>query len=263
MRFLFLLLSPLVLVAKVHYAKVEPFESITLKSAVSAQVTNAKQSLEGTTVTNNTIIQLDAKLDKLKLASSQSSIKLINSMLKTNQNILSSLKESMDRQKAYYYRISDIGSASKTQKDNAFYSYTSSRTQYFTTKEKIDSLKKQRLDLKYEVSRLNDSISKKSIKVNNKFVYKLLVNKGDFVNMGTSLAQVKDLTSAKLVLFLETDELEKIKEKTIYINDKASDYKISKIWEIADEKFISSYRTEIVIKNPKESFSKLLKVEFK
>jgi len=263
MKYIFLLITPLLLSAKVHYAKVEPFEKITLKSAVSAQVTEAKLSLEGTTVSSNTIIQLDAKLDKIKLSSSQSSLKLINSMLKTNKNILSALSESLNRQKAYYNRISNINTASKTQKDNAFYGYTNAKTQYFSTKEKIDSLKKQRLDLNYEIARLKDSISKKSIKVNNKFLYKLLVNKGDFVNMGTPLAQVKDLSSAKLVLFLESAELENIKEKTIYIDGKASEYKISKIWKVADEKFISSYRTEIIIKNPKESFSKLLKVEFK
>jgi hypothetical protein len=32
---------------------------------------------------------------------------------------------------------------------------------------------------------------------------------------------------------------------------------------VADEKFISSYRTEILINNPESMFSKLLKVEFK
>jgi multidrug resistance efflux pump len=263
MKYIFLLLTPLVLFSKVHYAKVEPLETTTLKSAVSAQVTEAKLSLEGTTVLGKNIILLDEKLDKIKLKSSQSSLKLINSMIKTNQNILSALGSSLERQKAYYSRISKVGSASKTQKDNAFYGYTNAKTQYFSTKEKIDSLKKQRLDLNYEIARLKDSISKKSIKLNNKFLYKLLVHKGDFVNMGTPLAQVKDLSTAKLVLFLEGDEIENIKDKTIYIDDKPSDYKISKIWKVADEKFISSYRAEIIIKNPKESFSKLLKVEFK
>jgi hypothetical protein len=81
--------------------------------------------------------------------------------------------------------------------------------------------------------------------------------------MGIPLAQIKDLTKAKLVLFLEADEVESVKSKTIYIDDKATKYKISKIWSVADEKFISSYRAEIVVDNPKESFSKLLKVEFK
>jgi hypothetical protein len=262
-KYILLLLSPLLLFSKVHYAKVEPLETIILKSAVAAQVTETKLNLEGTTVSSSTIIQLDAKLDKIKLSTSQSSLKLINSMIKTNNNILSALGSSLERQKAYYGRISNIGSASKTQKDNAFYGYTNAKTQYFSTKEKIDSLKKQRLDLKYEIARLKDSISKKSIKVNNKFLYKLLVNRGDFVNMGTPLAQIKDLSSGKLVLFLEAKELDTIKDRTIYIDDSPTDYKLSKVWKVADEKFISSYRAEIIIKNPKESFSKLLKVEFK
>jgi hypothetical protein len=47
MRYLFLFLSPILIFAKVHYAKIEPYESITLKSAVSAQVVSAKIELEG------------------------------------------------------------------------------------------------------------------------------------------------------------------------------------------------------------------------
>jgi hypothetical protein len=262
MKYILLLLTPIFLFAKVHYAKVEPYETITLKAAVSAQVTKANTSLEGTTV-SVTIIKLDDKLDRIKLSSSKSSLNLVQSMIQTNQDILSALKESLNKQKAYHQRIDTIASASKTQKDNAFYAYTNAKTQYFSTKEKIDSLKKQKLDLKYEMARLNDNISKKSIKLKNKFLYKLLVNKGDFVNMGTPLAQVQDLSKGKLVLFLESAELQDIKSKTIYIDGKVSKFKVSKIWQVADEKFISSYRTEILINNPKANFSKLLKVEFK
>lgn len=262
MKYLFLLLSPLFLFAKVHYAKVEPYESITLKATVAAQVTKADLKQEGTTV-NGTIIRLDDKLDTIKLESSQSSLKLVQNMIQTNQTILKALKQSLDRQKAYHLRMKEIASASKTQKDNAFYGYTNAKTQYFSTKEKIDSLKKQKLDLEYEIARLKDSIGKKNIKLTNKFLYKLMVNKGDFVNMGTPLAQVKDLSKGKLILFLEASELENLKSKTIYINDKPSKFKITKIWDVADEKYISSYRTEITIHKPKGQFSKLLKVEFK
>ncbi len=262
MKLLLLLLSPLFLFAKVHYAKVEPFETITLKSAVSAQVIRADIKREGSTVTA-TIIKLDDKLDQVKITSSRASLKLIESMIKTNQEILMALSESMQRQEEYHYRISTIASASKTQKDNAFYAYTDAKTQYLSTQEKIDNLKKQKLDLKYELARLRDSLAKKSIKLKHKFLDKLLVNKGDFVNMGTPLAQVQDLSKGKLVLFLESDELQNIKSKVIYIDDKISKFKISKIWKVTDEKFISSYRTEIIIKNPKNNFSKLLKVEFK
>jgi len=260
---LILLLTPLLLFSKDHYAKLEPIESLSIKSAVSAQVTQVKLSLEGKLIKSSSIIQLDSKLDKTRIASIQHSLEIIESMIQTNQTILSLLEESKQRQEEYYYRISNMQSVSQTKKDNAFYTYTNSRTQYFSTQEKIDSLRKQRVDLNYEIVRLNDSISKKSIHINNKFIYKFLVNKGDYVNMGTPLVQLKDLSSAKLVLFLEADEIKEIKKKTIYIDDKKSNYKISKIWKVTDEKFISSYRTEIVIKNPKQSFSKLLKVEFK
>lgn len=262
MKYILLLLTPLFLFAKVHYAKVEPYETIILKSAVSAQVTKANIKLEGSTL-STTIIKLDDKLDNIKLHSSKKSLTLLQRMINTNETILSALLDSLNRQEEYYQRIETIASASRTQKDNAFYAYTNAKTQYFSTKEKIDSLKKQKLDLNYEIARLKDSISKKSIKIKNKFLYKLLVNKGDFVNMGTPLAQVQDLSKGKLVLFLESAELEDIKSKTIYIDGQASKFKISKIWKVADEKFISSYRTEIVINNPKNDFSKLLKVEFK
>ena len=262
MKRIFLLLSPILLFAKVHYAKVEPIESITLKSAVSAQVTQAKIELEGRTVFG-TIIRLDDKLDREKLKSSKESLTLVKSMISINQKILIALKESLKLQKAYYSKMQTIASASKSQKDNSFYAYTNAKTQYLSTKEKIDNLKKQKLDLKFEINRLKDSISKKNIIVNKRFLYKLLVHKGDFVNMGTPLAQLKNLTSAKLVLFLEEDELKDIKKRKIYINDKATNYKINKIWKVTDEKFISSYRSEIIIKAPEDNFSTLLKVELK
>ena len=262
MKLLLLLLTPLLLFSKVHYAKVEALETITLKAAVSAQVQESKIALEGTT-TSSTIIRLDDKLDRIKLKSSRNSIKLIQNMIRINRKILASTEESMGRQEAYYGRIENMISASKTQKDNAFYAFNNAKTQYFSTQEKIDSLKKQKLDLEFEISRLQDSIAKKSIKIKNKFLNRLFVSVGDYVNMGTPLAEVQDLSAAKLVLFLESKELEDINSKTIYINDKASEYKVSKIWKVADKKFISSYRTEIKINNPKENFSKLLKVEFK
>ena len=263
MRYLILLFSPLVIFAKVHYAKVEPYENITLKSAVSAQVIEAKIELEGKNIKNGLIIKLDDKLDKIKLKSDKESVELVKNMIEINQQTLKSLQQSLEREKNYYKRISNISTASITQKDKAFYGYINARTQYLSVKEKIESLKKQKLDLIYNIKRLQDSIEKKSIILKNKFLYKLLVHKGDFVNMSMPLAQIKDLTKAKLVLFLEDDEIQNIKNKTIYINDKATNYKIDKIWSVADEKFISSYRTEIIIPSNIYDFSKLLKVEIK
>jgi len=258
-----LLLTPLFLFAKVHYAKVEPYESVVMKSAVSGLVMEVDLQAEGTMVTSKRVVHLDDKLDIVNLKNSKKSIEFLEEMLQINKQIATGLKESMIRQESYYHRLSRLSTASKTQKDSAYSSFTSSKTQYLSTKEKIISLEKQILDMQYKVAQLKDMIAKKSIVLKNKYLYQLLVREGEFVAPGSPLAKVDDASRAKLVLFLEPDELKGIEQKTIYLNDKRTDYKVDKIWKIADEKFISSFRAEIVIPAPKGSFSELLKVEIK
>ena len=235
MKLFLLLLSPLLLFAKVHYAKVEPFESVILKSAVSALVMDVDLEAEGSVVDQKRVIYLDDRLDKINLKTS-------------NENLLI-IHETLKRQESYFQRIDKLKTTSTAQKDNAFFSFASSKTQY--------------LDMQYKVAQLEDSISKKSIVLNTKYLYKLMVRKGDFVNPGTALAEVQDATKAKLVLFLEPEELDNINEKSVYLNGEKTEYKVNKVWKVADEKFISSYRAEIYMPAPKGLFSKLMKVEIK
>jgi len=235
MKLLLLMLSPLLLFAKVHYAKVEPYESVILKSAVSALVMDVDLEAEGSVVDQKRVIYLDDRLDKINLQTS-------------NENLLI-IHETLKRQESYFQRIDKLKTTSTAQKDNAFLSFASSKTQY--------------LDMQYKVAQLEDSISKKSIVLNNQYLYKLMVRKGDFVNPGTALAEVQDATKAKLVLFLEPEELNNIDEKNIYLNGEKTEYKVNKVWKVADEKFISSYRAEIYMPAPKGLFSKLMKVEIK
>ena len=263
MKYLLLLLSPLLLFAKVHYAKVEPYESIILKSSVSALVLEVDLEAEGQMINGKRVIFLDDGLDQVNLTSSKESIVLLQQMRDINNDIATSLNDTAQRQEGYYNRINKLSTASKTQKDNAYSSFTSAKTQYLSTREKIVNLEKQILDLKYKVTQLEDSISKKSIVLNNKYLYKLMVRKGDFVNPGTALAEVKDASKAKLVLFLEPEELDQINQKIVYLDGKKTEYKVNKVWKMADEKFISSYRAEIYMSAPKGVFSKLMKVEIK
>ena len=262
-KLLIALFIPVFVSAKVHYAKVEPYESVVLKSAVSALVVEADLELEGSIVTSKRVIHLDDTLDKSNLTDAKKSVILLERMLIINEEIASSLNGTVKRQKGYYERISKLSTASKTQKDNAYSSFTSAKTQYLSTREKIISLEKQIMDMNYKVAQLNDSIKKKSIVLEDKYLYKLLVRKGDFVNPGVALAQVEDASRAKLVLFLEAEELQGVKEKTIYLNGEKTAYHVNKVWRMADEKFISSYRAEIYIEAPKGLFSKLMKIEIK
>ncbi len=264
MQKIFLLLfTPLFIFAKVHYAKMEPYESVVLKSSVSGLVIEVDLEAEGTMIASKRVIHLDDALDEINLADTKKSVALLEQMLNINKEIASSLSGTVKRQQSYYGRISKLSTASKTQKDNAYSSFTSAKTQYLSTKEKIINLQKQILDMKYKAAMLEDTVTKKSITLQNKYLYKLIVRKGDFVVPGSPLAQVEDASRAKLVLFLNLEELERIEHKTVYIDEKKTNYKVNKVWKVADEKFISSYRAEIYIPAPKSTFSKLVKVEIK
>ncbi len=235
MKILLLLFTPLFIFAKVHYAQVEPYESVTLKSAVSALVMDVDLEAEGSVVDQKRVIYLDDRLDKINL--------------KTSRENLLILHETLKRQESYFQRIDKLKTASTTQKDNAFYSFASAKTQY--------------LDMQYKIAQLEDSIEKKSIVLHHMYLYEIMVRKGDYVAPGSSLARVVDASRAKLVLFLEPSELEQIGQKTVYLNGEKTEYKVDKVWRVADEKFISSYRAEIYITAPEGSFSKLMKVEIK
>ncbi len=235
MKIFLLLFTPIFLFAKVHYAKVEPYESVVLKSAVSALVLDVDLDAEGSLVEDKRVIYLDDRLDKINLRTSK-------------ENLLI-LQETLKRQESYFQRMDKLKTVSVTQKDNAFFSFASAKTQY--------------LDMQYKIAQLEDSIEKKSIVLKQMYLYEIMVRKGDYVNPGSSLATVVDASRAKLVLFLEPSELENIAQKTVYLNEEKTEYKVDKVWKVADEKFISSYRAEIYITAPEDSFSKLLKVELK
>jgi hypothetical protein len=235
MKIFLLLFTPLLIFAKVHYAKVEPYESVVLKSAVSALVMDVDLEAEGSIVDQKRVIYLDDRLDKMNL--------------KISKETLLILQETLKRQESYFQRIDKLKTASTNQKDDAFYSFSSAKTQY--------------LDMQYKIAQLEDSIEKKSIVLHDMYLYEIMVRKGDYVNPGSPLASIVDASRAKLVLFLEPSELEDIEQKTVYLNGEKTEYKVDKVWRVADEKFISSYRAEIYITAPKGSFSQLMKVEVK
>lgn len=263
MKILLLFLSPLFICAGVHYAKAEPFESMMLKSAVSGLVDDVDLDAEGLMVHERKIIHIDDALDKVNLDSSKKSAALLHKMLSVNKEIAKSLKSTVERQQSYYSRISKLSTASKTQKDSAFSAFSSAKTQYLSTKEKILNLEKQILDIEYKIEQLKDTIAKKSVILHDAYLYKIMVKKGDFVAPGSLLAQVMDMHKAKLVLFLEPEEMKDLESKSVYIDGEKTAYRVDKVWKVADEKFISSYRAEIYIDAPKDTFSKLLKVEIK
>ena len=263
MKYILILLLPLLAMAKIHYAKVEPYESVVLKSSVSAEVVYVDLDAEGEMVQNREVIHLDDRLDRVDLNASRESLKLLQNMLEINGEMVKSLTDALARQRGYFERLNKLSTASRTQKDAAFTTFVSAKNQYLSTKEKIETLKKQILDMRYKIERLEDTLSKKNIRLKDRYLYKLLVRAGDFVNPGLPLAEIQDLSRGKLTLYLEPSELKDIQKKRVFIDGEKTDYRVNKVWSVADEKFISSYRAEIYIDRPKTYFSRLVKVELK
>jgi len=256
-----LILSAMFVYSDVHFAKLEPYSSITIKSEVSGRVVLAKDNLEGRLV-NGIIVKIDDSLDKIDLKNSKESLSIVSKMIELNRNLLPSVKRDMQKKKSIYERVLPLASSSVNQKNQLFTSYITAKTQYSNMLEKILNLKKQKITLSQKIAILKDRILKKSIFIKSKYLYSLNVKKGSFVNVGLPIAIVKDTSLAKLTIYLSQEELDNLKNKKIYIDNKETNFKFNKIWKITDKKYISLYRAEIILK-PSDRFSKLIKIEIK
>jgi len=246
-----------------HYARVEPWERVTVKAAASGLVLFADHDLEGRMAGEGLVIRIDDRLDRRDLNNTRRSERLTAKTLELTRKMLPGLRESYRRKKEYFKRINVLLTASKTQKDNAYHAMVAAENQYLSTREKELNLQKQLLDLEYKTAMLEDRIGKKNLRFQNRYLYKLTVYKGEYVTPGTPLAVVDDLSRAKAVIYLSPEERDGAEKKTVWINGRRSGAKIVKIWKETDEQYISSYRTEIRLDAKEYPFSSLVKVELK
>jgi hypothetical protein len=217
-----------------YFSKIEPIETYNIKSAVSGQVTFVNDNIKGLNASNSVIVQLDSAVDKVELEQTNKKLISISEIIKIEKDIL--------------VKFHNIRSKSQLDKDNQ--------------KIKVLNLENQKSDLIVKKASLEDRISKKSLKEKNHYISDINVKVGDFVNAGTLLYTAHDFTKGKLEIFLPISSIDNYLDKTIYIDSKATKYKIDKLYKVAHTKHISSYKCEIVIDAPK-NFSTLVKIEFK
>ncbi len=261
MRFALICIVSSFLLANTHYAKLEPFSKATIKAQVAGQVTMAKEALEGRVV-DGKIVQIDDTIEQIELKSAKKELNLTKKELALNKKLLPFLKKSLAQKEQLYKKITPLSATSFSQKDSVYSAFLSAKTQFFATKEKILSLQEKMNNLQKQIALLQDKIEKKAIKIQNRYLYKLFVREGDFVSIGSPIATILDTSKAKLTIFLTKEELKNITKKKIYINGRVTNLRFYKIWQVADSKYISSYRAEIVTK-PFTQFSTLIKVEVK
>jgi len=250
------------LFAKEHYAKVEPYMTLTLSSNVSGQVLFVDEAKLGSVLGEKAFIDIDDTLDVAELKSIEQKIVLLEETLKLNKTIIENYEMMLERKEKNFERVNALKIKSSVEKDREFYDVVATQNQYISTKKEVENLKIQINDLKLRKTQLHKTLKDKHLSAKGYVLYATLVKTGQYVNPSTPLAELADISKAKLTLYLNPEELEGIEKKSVYIDGKKTDYKVDRLWPIADAQHLSSFKAEIVIDAPKY-FSQLLKVELK
>ena len=263
MKFIFIsiFLSSL-LFAKVYYAKVEPYELRNISSNVSGLVLFIDEDMLGKILSSKSYIKIDSELDYKELKYIKEKLVYLNNTVNVNEDVLQNLEKLLDRKRKNYEKIKLLKIKSTVEKDREFYDLISSENQFLNTLKDINNLKIQISDLNLRQSQLNKSLKDKNLKAKGFILYSISVKVGQVIGVSTPLAQVADISKAKLTIYLDEEDLQSAKEKKVYLNGVESKYKISRVLNIADSKNISKYMAQIIIKAPR-IFSKLVKVELK
>jgi hypothetical protein len=266
--FILILLSFSVINADVYYSKVEPFEEYLIKSNVSGQVTFANEKLEGqVSDKKRAVILIDSYLDEKELYSTSSKKSFLQERLDIIRQSYANLEKILNKKRKNYDKIKNLRNRSAVEKDNEFYDLINTQNNYLNLRGQTIDIKNQIRDLNYRIDSLRKTIKDKKIYSNNMFIDELLVKKGDFVTLGTPVLRLLDTSRAKLTVFLTKEDAQNLDKKTIFINGQSKNqngekYQFNKVWNVADEKYISSYRAEIILQAP-ERFSNLAKIELK
>ncbi len=250
MKFLTTIISIVItLYANEYYSKAKPLWSYHIKSDINGKVTFSDELKEGQYGDGSIVIKIDDKIDRLNL-------KTLKEEYKNTKELLNIAKKSYEIDLTAYKKIKNLFTYSKTQKDIKLLKMLNSKKNLLNLKNSLEKLS-------LSIETLKDKIDKKNIKISSKYyITKIYPKKGDFINLGSPLIDIADLSKAKLTIFVTDEDLKKLKSSQILINNKRQKYKIVKILKVADTTNLSGYKVEIEIEPPK-IFSKLIKVEIR
>jgi len=257
-----LLLFTTLAFSKVYYSKVQPYEIRDISSNVSGEVIFTDENMIGKKLSKKAFIKIDDVLNRDELKSVKEKITYLKATLETDKQILKNLEEALKRKKVNFKSIESLSIKSKVEKDREFYELINSENSYLATQKEINSLKTNISDLLLKEKQLSKMIHDKNITADGFVLYTIKVKPGSVVNIGTPLASVADVHKALLTIYLDEDDLKHLNQRVLYINDKKSNYKISRVSKIADTKNISRYKAQVIINAPK-IFSQVVKIELK
>ncbi len=245
-----------------YFARVEPLEIYKIKASISGEVIFSNLSKEGKYIENALILKIDDAVNIKDLKISKQKLKILQDIFLIDKQRVKDSERSFKLQERNYNRIKDLKTKSSFEKDNRLVSVLNTKSAYLNAKQNLENLKTSINALKYKIFVLEDTISKKNIKLQNRFLYKLYVKNGDFVVPGTILMDTADIKKAKLTVYLSYEDMINLNKKSIFLNGKKTNRRFYRVWKIADKTNISSYKAEMIIPAPK-IFSKVVKIEIK
>ena len=258
---LMLLMSSL-LFSKVYYSKIEPYEVRNISSNVSGLVEFIDENMIGKKLSSKAYIRIDSELDAKELKYIKDKLLYLRDTVAVNESMLENLKKSLIRKRENYKQIENLKIKSRIEKDKEFYDLVSSENSYLATQKEINSLKTQITDLKLRQAQLTRTVKDKNLSAKGFILYSIDVKVGQVVGMSTPLARIADTSRAILTIYLDEVDVTDAKNRVVIIDGKKTNYKISRILNIADSKNISKYMAQIIIKSPK-LFSRLVRVELR
>ena len=251
-----------VLFSKVYYSKVDPFEVRYISANVPGLITFIDEDMIGKKLFSKAYLLIDSELDEKELKTIKTKILYLKNTLTINEKILENLQNALFKKRGNYKRVENLKIKSKIEKNREFYDLITSENNYLNITKEMFTLKNQIADLELRKTQLKRGIKDKKI-INKGFIlYSIDVKVGQVVNVSTPLAKIADTSKAKLTLFLDEKDALKAQEKIIFLNNKKTNYKLTRVSNISDATNISKYKAHIIIKSPK-LFSKLIKIELK
>ena len=263
MRYFFVfLLCVFDLSAQIYYAKVEPYELQTISSNVSGEVVFVDEDMLGQKLHKKPYIKIDDTLERVELQQLKKKMRYIENIVKLDEQMIDNYEAILHKKSANYKRVASLKIKSQVDKDREFYDLVSSQNQLLGIKKELYNLKVQLADFTVRKKQLEKTIADKNLSDEGGVLYALYVKRAQVVTPGMVLAKVADTSKALLTIYVNSDELQGIREKTVYIDGKKTPYKVKRVLNIADEKNISKYMAQIIIDSPK-LFSKLVKIELR
>ncbi len=250
------------LFSKVYYSKVEPYEIRNISSRVSGLVVYVDEDNIGKKLSKKSYIRIDSILNESELKAVKEKLHYTKNIVDSNEKVLLNLKKSLDKKRENYKRIESLKIKSSVEKDREFYDLVSSENLYLNTLKEINNLKIQITDLNFKEAQLKRTIEDKNLNKEGYVLYSIAVKPGQVVGISTPLAQIADVSRAKLTIFLDEEDVLNAQKRDVYIDGVKSKYRLSRVLNIADSKNISKYKAQIIIERP-ELFSKLVKIELK